>query len=77
MSEGYIADLNVFDPGTIGPCDPRVVEDLPAGGKRIEQRATGILATVVRGEITIEKGEHTGRFPGRVLRRGEGLPATG
>ena len=70
LSEGYIADLNVIDPATIGPAMPRIVDDLPTGAQRIEQRSTGILATIVGGQVTVEKGEHTGRFPGHVLRRG-------
>ena len=70
VSEGFIADLNVIDPATVGPTMPRLVDDLPTGASRIEQRSTGILATVVGGRVTVEKGEHTGRFPGQVLRRG-------
>jgi N-acyl-D-aspartate/D-glutamate deacylase len=70
LSEGFVADLNVIDPATVGPAMPRIVDDLPTGARRIEQRSTGILATVVGGRVTVEKGEHTGRFPGHVLRRG-------
>ncbi len=76
VSEGFMADLNVFDPATIGPDMPRVVSDLPTGARRIEQRSTGILATIVGGTRTIEKGEHTGRFPGRLLRRNQRGAAT-
>jgi N-acyl-D-aspartate/D-glutamate deacylase len=72
VSEGFFADLNVIDPATVGPAMPRVVEDLPTGARRIEQRSTGILATIVGGIVAVEKGEHTGRFPGRVLRRNQG-----
>ncbi len=74
--EGFMADLNVFDPATVGPDMPRVVDDLPTGARRIEQRSTGILATIVGGTVTIEKGEHTGHFPGRLLRRGQRGAAT-
>ena len=31
VKEGFIADLNIFDPETIGPKMPTVVRDLPAG----------------------------------------------
>jgi len=48
---------------------PELVDDLPAGGTRLEQRSVGFLATVVGGEVTIEKGESTGATPGRLLRR--------
>ena len=65
---GMKADLNVFDPATVGPAVPRLVDDLPAGGRRLEQRSDGFLATVVNGEVTIERGERTGALPGRLLR---------
>jgi N-acyl-D-aspartate/D-glutamate deacylase len=45
-----------------------MVFDLPAGGKRLVQRADGYLATVVSGEVTYENGEHTGALPGRLVR---------
>ena len=65
---GMVADLNVFDPGTVGPAVPRVVNDLPGGGPRLEQRSVGFKATVVNGRVTIEDGIHTGDLPGRLLR---------
>ena len=42
--------------------------DLPAGGKRLLQRARGYRATVVAGEITYRDGEPTGALPGRLVR---------
>jgi N-acyl-D-aspartate/D-glutamate deacylase len=66
---GYHADLNVFDPETLTPLLPTVVDDLPGGGRRLDQRSAGILATIVAGEVVVRDGEHTGRLPGRVLRR--------
>ncbi len=68
LREGMAADLNVFDPATVGPAVPRVVDDLPGGGKRLEQRSVGFLATVVAGEVTIDDGEPTGAHPGRLIR---------
>jgi N-acyl-D-aspartate/D-glutamate deacylase len=44
--------------------------DLPAGGKRLLQRAHGYRATVVRGQVTYEDGEPTGALPGRLVRAG-------
>ncbi len=69
IREGMLADLNVFDPKTVGPAVPRIVEDLPAGGKRLSQRSVGFLATVVAGQITILGGQPTDRRPGRLLRK--------
>ena len=68
LREGLVADLNVFDPATVGPDVPVIVDDLPAGGQRLSQRATGFAATIVGGEVTIRNGEPTGRLPGKLLR---------
>ena len=66
--EGFAADLVVFDPDTIAPEMPDVVRDLPAGARRLVQRARGIAATVVNGEVLLRDGKHTGALPGRLLR---------
>ena len=68
IREGMIADLNVLDPARVGPAVPVVVEDLPGGGSRLSQRAEGIAATVVAGQVTLREGEPTGAMPGRLLR---------
>jgi N-acyl-D-aspartate/D-glutamate deacylase len=47
-----------------------VVHDLPAGGKRLVQRADGYAATLVAGTPVFEHGEPTGALPGRLVRRG-------
>ena len=49
---------------------PEVVNDLPAGGKRLVQGAEGYEATLVAGTPVFERGEHTGAKPGRLVRRG-------
>ena len=69
LRPGMDADLVVFDPDTVGPAVPTLVDDLPAGGRRLEQRSVGFLATVVAGQVTIDRGEQTGATPGRLLRR--------
>lgn len=68
LREGMMADVNVFDPGTVGPAVPQVVTDLPGGGNRLSQKADGFCATVVAGEVTILDGEPTGATPGRLVR---------
>src|SRR3546814_20902495 len=65
LREGLAADINIFDPDRITPTLPVLLHDLPTGAPRLESRADGILATIVGGEITIQRGEHTGAFPGR------------
>jgi N-acyl-D-amino-acid deacylase len=67
---GMIADVNVFDPATVGPAVPTLVDDLPAGGRRLDQRSDGFLATLVGGDVTISEGRLTGSTPGRLLRSG-------
>jgi N-acyl-D-aspartate/D-glutamate deacylase len=68
VREGMAADLVVFDPDTVGAEMPEVVDDLPAGARRLVQRARGIAATVVNGEVLLRGGQHTGALPGRLLR---------
>jgi N-acyl-D-amino-acid deacylase len=68
IREGMAADLVVFDPDTIAAEMPEVVDDLPAGARRLIQRTRGIAATVVNGEILLQDGKHTGALPGQLLR---------
>jgi N-acyl-D-aspartate/D-glutamate deacylase len=65
---GFKADLVLFDEGRVKPAMPTVETDLPGGARRLVQKAEGIAATVVNGEVTLENGEATGRVPGRLLR---------
>jgi N-acyl-D-aspartate/D-glutamate deacylase len=62
------ADLMVFDPATIGPLEPGEAHDLPGGARRRKQLAQGIEWTLVNGQVLIERGEHTGAYPGKVAR---------
>jgi N-acyl-D-aspartate/D-glutamate deacylase len=68
IREGMAADLVVFDPETIAAEMPEVVDDLPAGARRLIQRTRGVAATVVNGEILLQDGKHTGALPGQLLR---------
>jgi N-acyl-D-aspartate/D-glutamate deacylase len=68
VRSGMAADLMVFDPATISPLEPGEAHDLPGGAKRRKQLARGIEWTVVNGQVLMEKGEHTGVYPGRVAR---------
>ncbi len=68
VREGMKADLNVIDPAVVGPAVPTVVHDLPGGGKRLEQRSHGILASVVGGRVTVDNGHRTDATPGRLVR---------
>jgi N-acyl-D-aspartate/D-glutamate deacylase len=68
VREGMAADLVVFDPDTIAAEMPEVVDDLPAGARRLVQRTRGVAATVVNGEVLLRDGKHTGALPGQLLR---------
>jgi N-acyl-D-aspartate/D-glutamate deacylase len=69
LREGCVADLNVFDPATVGPAPLEVARDQPAGAMRLKQRSVGFRATVVAGQPIIVDGEYTGALPGRLVRR--------
>ena len=68
IREGMAADFVVFDPDTIAALMPEVVDDLPAGARRLTQKTRGIAATVVNGEVLLRDGKHTGALPGQLLR---------
>jgi N-acyl-D-aspartate/D-glutamate deacylase len=68
LAPGRKADLNVIDYGRLQNRVPEVVHDLPAGGRRVIQRADGYRATVVNGTVTYYDGEPTGSLPGRLVR---------
>ena len=68
IAPGFRADLNIIDFDQLALEDPKMVYDLPAGGKRLIQKARGYVATICKGEVTYEHGVHTGAMPGRLLR---------
>jgi N-acyl-D-aspartate/D-glutamate deacylase len=67
LQPGLAADLVVFDPDTVRPVAEDVVHDFPNNGWRMRELAEGIHYTVVNGEVLLEKGTHTGGYPGRLL----------
>ena len=75
LAPGYRADVNVIDFENLRLHPPRVAFDLPAGGKRILQRADGYRHTFVAGEEVACDGEFTGARPGRLLRGARPAPS--
>jgi N-acyl-D-amino-acid deacylase len=65
---GKRADLNVIDLDNLTLGFPHAADDLPAGGRRLLQEATGYVATIVAGEVTRRDGIDTGARPGRLVR---------
>jgi len=70
IAAGMKADLNVIDFDGLRLQRPRMVKDLPAGGKRLLQDARGYRATIVSGEVVIEGDRLTGARPGQLVRVG-------
>jgi N-acyl-D-amino-acid deacylase len=75
VAPGMRADLLVIDLDGLGFETPRLVHDLPAGGRRLVQRARGYVAAFVAGEQTIDHDEFTGALPGRLVRGPRRRPA--
>jgi N-acyl-D-aspartate/D-glutamate deacylase len=77
LAPGMKADLNLIDLDALALELPEVVADLPAGGRRLMQRARGYRATFVSGVEVMRDGEPTGARPGRLVRGAQPAPAAG
>ncbi len=70
LKPGLMADLNVIDFPALKLHRPVAINDLPAGGRRLVQKAEGYRYTIKSGEVTFKDGEHTGALPGGLVRGG-------
>ena len=68
LKPGYLADINVIDFDALKLLKPWLAFDLPAGGKRLLQKADGYVATIKSGVVTFREGKMTGALPGIVVR---------
>ena len=68
IKEGYKADINIIDYEGLTLHEPEIINDLPAGGRRLVQKASGYDYTIVSGEVAFIKGEATGALNGRLIR---------
>lgn len=68
IAPGYLADLNLIDLNRLKLGKPWLAFDLPAGGKRLLQKADGYVATIKNGRVTFRRGEWTGEAPGGLIR---------
>jgi len=68
IAPGFKADLNIIDIDRMALHSPEVSYDLPAGGRRLNQRAEGYAATILSGVAVLRDGERTGALPGRLVR---------
>lgn len=77
IAVGYKADLNVIDHAALRLHKPVITDDLPAGGRRLNQTADGYVATIVAGEVIAENGVPTDARPGRLVRGRQPRPVPG
>ncbi len=68
IKTGMLADLNIIDFENLNVTHPKMVYDLPMGGRRLIQNSFGYLATVKSGEVVYDAGEATGILPGKLIR---------
>jgi N-acyl-D-aspartate/D-glutamate deacylase len=68
LQPGLKADVNVIDFDGLTLHSPKMIFDLPAGGRRLVQRVDGYDMTICSGAPIFEKGEETGARPGRLVR---------
>lgn len=71
LEVGQRADINLIELENLRLKRPRLLHDLPAGGKRLIQEVDGFRATLVNGEVVVQQGKLTGARPGRVVRLGQ------
>ena len=74
IAPGMRADINVIDFDKLACHRPEMAYDLPAGGKRLLQRASGYRHTMVAGQVTYRDGEASGALPGRLVRGSQPAP---
>ncbi|MFM2371721.1 MAG: hypothetical protein RIS85_1443, partial [Pseudomonadota bacterium] len=76
LRTGYKADVNVIDMAALALHAPVVRHDLPGGGRRLDQTATGYVATVVSGQVIRRNDLPTPQRPGKVVRGMQRAPVT-
>ncbi|HUD50398.1 N-acyl-D-amino-acid deacylase family protein [Parvibaculum sp.] len=75
LAPGMKADVNVIDFDRLKLYSPHIVNDLPAGGKRLIQHADGYTASIVSGTVAFRNGQPTGALNGRLVRGAQARPA--
>lgn len=74
LAPGHKADINVIDLQKLALHAPSIVDDLPGGGRRLDQAANGFRHTLVSGQVITRDGQHTGILPGRLVRGQRAAP---
>jgi N-acyl-D-aspartate/D-glutamate deacylase len=76
IAPGYLADINVIDLDKLKLGKPYLAFDLPAGGRRLLQKAEGYVCTIKSGDVTFRDGQYLGVHPGRLIRGPQRAPVT-
>lgn len=76
IAPGYKADINVIDHARLTLHGVKIVDDLPGGGRRLDQRASGYRYMLVSGAVVARDDEPTGVLPGQLVRGLQSAPAT-
>jgi N-acyl-D-aspartate/D-glutamate deacylase len=74
LAPGYRADVNVIDMDALALTPPSIVHDLPAGGRRLIQKASGYRMTICAGTVIAEHDQPTGALPGKLVRGPQPAP---
>ncbi len=74
LKPGLIGDVNLIDIDRLKLEKPYLAFDLPAGGKRLLQKAEGYVATIKNGKVTFREGQATGERPGALIRGPQSAP---
>lgn len=74
LAPGYKADVNVIDTDGMRLHLPIIRRDLPTGGRRLDQAATGYVTTICSGTVIRRDDQPTGTRPGRVIRGNQPTP---
>jgi N-acyl-D-aspartate/D-glutamate deacylase len=76
LAPGFLADVNVIDFDKVKLGKPWLAFDLPAGGKRLLQKAEGYDVTIKSGQVTFKNGEYLGVHPGGLIRGPQQTPVS-
>ena len=68
IKPGMLADINIIDFEKLNVSHPKMIHDLPLGGRRLVQDATGYVATIKSGKVVSKNGKATGSLPGQLIR---------
>ena len=68
IKPGMLADINIIDFKKLNVSHPKMIHDLPLGGRRLVQDATGYVATIKSGKVVSKNGKATGSLPGQLIR---------